>query len=185
MSMYYICQMLSLIPYTSSHFTSLSYQLNEEQAQFTTSIDDCINQRKDLDDSDKSIIVIQLDEIPIGFFILDKGIDRLQLTENPKSLLMRSYSINPEYQGKGYGKKVMQLLTDYIKQHDDLIEELVLSVNLKNQHAYHVYLKSGFEDTGKKITGIKGLQYILSKKITPKFMVHFIFLLKFYYNQII
>lgn len=155
--------MLSLIPYNPSHFISLSYQLNEEQAQFTTSIDDCINQRKDLEDRNKSIIVIQLDETPIGFFILDKGTNRLQLTENPKSLLMRSYSINPKYQGKGYGKKVMELMDDYIQQHYNSIEELVLSVNMKNQHAYHVYLKSGFEDTRKKITGIRGVQYVLSK----------------------
>ncbi|MDD2983890.1 MAG: GNAT family N-acetyltransferase [Crocinitomicaceae bacterium] len=165
MSIYYLCKMLSLIPYTSSHFIPLSYQLNEEQAQFTTSIDDCINKRKDLEDNDKSIIVIQLDETPIGFFILDKGIDRLQLTENPKSLLMRSYSINPKYQGKGYGKKVMELMDDYIRQHYNSIEELVLSVNMKNQHAYHVYLKSGFQDTGSKITGIRGSQYVLSSKL--------------------
>lgn len=155
--------MLSLIPYHPSHFLSLSYQLNEEQAQFTTSIDDCLNQRKDLDDSDKSIIVIQLDEMPIGFFILDKGTDRLQLTNNPKSLLMRSYSINPDYQGKGYGKKVIELLENYIKQHNESVEELVLSVNLQNEHAYQVYMKSGFKDTGRKIMGIRGLQYALSK----------------------
>lgn len=36
--------MLSLIPHNLSHFISLSYQLNEEQAQFSA------NNRKDLRD---------------------------------------------------------------------------------------------------------------------------------------
>lgn len=155
--------MISLIPYISSHFSSLSYRLDEQQAQFTTSIDDCVNQRKDLEDSDKSIVVIQLGVTPIGFFILDKGVDRLQLTKNLKSLLIRSYSINPEYQGRGYGKKVMELVADYVIRYYDSVEELVLSVNLENEHAYQIYLKSGFEDTGRKITGIRGAQYVLSR----------------------
>lgn len=157
--------MLALIAYQPTHFLSLSYQLNDEQSQFTTSIDYCIHERKDLEDPDKSIIVIQLDEKPIGFFILDKGTDRLQLTTNSNSLLMRSYSINPEYQGKGYGKKVMELLEIYINQQEDPIDELVLSVNFQNKHAYQVYLKSGFEDTGSEIIGIRGPQHVLRKKI--------------------
>lgn len=155
--------MLSLIPYNPSHFTSLSYQLNEVQSQFTTSIDDCVNKRKDLEDVDKSIIVVESDKTPIGFFILDRGNDRLQLTENPASLLIRSYSINPEYQGKGYGKKVMELVADYVIQQYDSVHELVLSVNLDNEHAYRMYLKSGFKDTGRKIKGIRGPQYVLSR----------------------
>lgn len=159
--------MLSLIPYDSTHFSSLNYQLSEKQSQFTTSIDDCVNKRKDLEDSDKSIVVIQLDEIPIGFFILDKGSDRLQLTENPKSLLIRSYSINPEYQGRGYGKKIMESAIDYVSLYYDSVEELVLSVNLENEHAYRIYLKSGFGDTGRKIKGIRGAQYVLSRLLKP------------------
>lgn len=157
--------MLSLVPYTSSHFSPLSYELSEEQSQFTTSIDDCVNKRKDLEDSDKSIVVIQLDEMPIGFFILDKGNDRLKLTENPKSLLIRSYSINPEYQGRGYGKNVMKLVAEYALQQYDSVQELVLSVNIENEHAYRTYLKAGFEDTGRKITGMRGPQYILSRRL--------------------
>ena len=157
--------MLVLIAYQPTHFLSLSYQLNDEQSQFTTSIDYCIHERKDLEDPDKSIIVIELDEKPIGFFILDKGTDRLQLTTNSNSILIRSYSINPEYQGKGYGKKVMELLENYINQLEDPINELVLSVNFENKHAYQVYLKSGFEDTGSEIIGIRGPQHVLQKKI--------------------
>lgn len=157
--------MLSFIPYTSSHFVPLSYRLNEEQSQFTTSIDQCINQRKDLKDPDKLIITILADETPIGFFILDKGADRVELTENPASLLILSYSINPEYQGKGYGKHVMESVEDYVRKHYDGINELVLSVNIQNEHAYRIYLKAGFEDTGRQITGIRGAQYVLSKHI--------------------
>lgn len=157
--------MLALIPYDSSHFAPLSYRLDGEQSQFTTSIDECINQRRDLEDPYKYIVVITLDEIAIGFFILDKGTDRMELTDNPKSLLIRSYSINPIYQGKGYGKHVMESVENYTKEQYDGIEELVLSVNIQNERAYHIYLKAGFEDTGRQINGIRGAQYVLSKTI--------------------
>lgn len=158
--------MLSLIPYDSSHFFPLDYQLDEEQSQFTTSIDYCINQRRDSEDPEKFIVTILLEETPIGFFILDKGNDRMELTDNAKSLLIRSYSINPEYQGKGYGKHIMESVENYAReQYKDEIEELVLSVNIQNERAYHIYLKAGFEDTGRQITGIRGTQYVLSKKI--------------------
>lgn len=158
--------MLSFIPYDSSHFFPLDYQLDEEQSQFTTSIDYCINQRRDSEDPEKFIVTILLEETPIGFFILDKGNDRMELTDNAKSLLIRSYSINPEYQGKGYGKHIMQSVENYVReQYKDRIEELILSVNIQNERAYHIYLKAGFEDTGRQITGIRGTQYVLSKKI--------------------
>ncbi len=160
--------MLSLTSYTSSHFAPLSYRLNEEQSKFTTSIDQCINQRRDLEDPDKCIVSILADETPIGFFILDKGVDRMELTDNPKSLLIRSYSINPEYQGKGYGKYVMASVETYVrKQYNNSIDELVLSVNIQNERAYHIYLKAGFEYTGRQIDGIRGAQYVLSKTINP------------------
>lgn len=157
--------MLSLIPYDSSHFDPLSYRLDGEQSQFTTSIDECINQRKDLEDVNKLIVVIRSNETPVGFFILDNGSDRMELTDNPKSLLIRSYSINPIYQGKGYGKYAMESVENYTKEKYDGIEELVLSVNIQNERAYHLYLKAGFEDTGRQINGIRGAQYVLSKKI--------------------
>lgn len=157
--------MITLVPYDPSHFASLNYQLNNEQAQFTMSIEACIHQRKDLEDPGKSIIVARLGETPIGFFILDQGADKLQLTANRNAVLIRSYSINPGYQGKGYGKKVMELLTGYVKEQYPAANELVLSVNLENEHARQVYLKAGFSDTGRQITGIRGPQYVLSKTI--------------------
>ncbi len=160
-----IPDMLALIPYDPSHFAALNYRLNDEQAQFTMSIEACIHQRKDLEDAGKSIIVVMLGETPIGFFILDQGTDKLQLTANGNAVLIRSYSIHPGYQGRGYGKKVMELLTGYVQEQYPGVNELVLSVNLDNEHARRVYLKAGFSDTGRQITGIRGPQYVLSKQI--------------------
>ncbi len=77
-------------------------------------------------------------------------------------MLIRSFSINPNFQGKGYGKLAMQLATDFVKEHLPSINELVLSVNCRNIGAYQVYLKAGYQDIGKTIIGQAGKQNVLS-----------------------
>ncbi len=62
--------MIALKKYTPTDFAALnSYRLEKHQAQFTADIDYCINERKDLDDSDRTIVVISFDATPAGFFV--------------------------------------------------------------------------------------------------------------------
>ncbi|RRJ86893.1 GNAT family N-acetyltransferase [Paenimyroides tangerinum] len=80
-------------------------------------------------------------------------------------MLLRSFSLSPIYQGKGLGKKSVLLITDLLKQKYPEINEIVLSVNVRNINAYHTYLNVGFFDTEKYVEGIMGQQHILSKKV--------------------
>ncbi|MBE0651661.1 MAG: GNAT family N-acetyltransferase [Bacteroidales bacterium] len=141
--------MVKLEKYESRFFDALSYQLDEEQSNFTASVDYCLNTRKDLEDHQKTLITITYNDNPVGFFILDVGNDRYRITENTNSVLIRSLSINPEYQGKGIGKDAMNLVSEYVTNHFYGVDELVLAVNFKNENAYHVYVKCGFIDDGK------------------------------------
>lgn len=154
--------MIRLTPYKDSDYIFLDYQLNDEQSRFTSSIHQCKEEGVFTDDQ-KSIISILYDDIPVGFFILDKAQENQKCTISNSSILLRSFSINPSFQGKGLGKKSMLLLTDYMYKNFPHIKEITLSVNIKNKNAYYTYLKSGFIDTEKYIDGIMGPQHILSK----------------------
>lgn len=155
--------MLQLRKYKHDDYNALnSYQLDAKQARFTADIDYCINQRKDLEDKDKTIIVIVFDNQVVGFFVLDRGKVTHNLTDNPKAVTIRCLSVNPDYQGKGIGKQAMQSIPQFLRQNASEINEIVLSVNAKNTLAYHVYQQSGYIDTGKIIDGPMGKQRVFS-----------------------
>lgn len=161
--------MIQLRQYTDSDYTVLnSYQLDAQQARFTADIDYCVNRRKDLQDADKTVVVIVYLDEPVGFFVLDCGEVIQDLTDNPKAVAIRSLSINPDYQGKGLGTQAMRLVPDFLREHLPTIDEIVLSVNAKNAAAYHVYRQSGYVDTGRMIDGLMGKQHVMSRAITLK-----------------
>lgn len=157
--------MVSLRRYNYNDFNALNYTLSKEQAKFTGDIDYSVNTRKDLESTTKNIISILFNNEVAGFFILDIGEDKLKLTDNNKAVLIRSFSVNPVFQGKGIGKESMILVGEFVKENYPEINEIVLSVNMKNTSAYHLYCKSFFIDDGKTINGIMGPQHILHKKI--------------------
>lgn len=85
------------------------------------------------------------------------------MTENKDSVLLRSLSINPDFQGKGVGKSVMMIIDDFIKEHFKDCNEIVLSVNERNDFAFEIYLKQHYIYDGKKIAGRSGPQFVMSK----------------------
>lgn len=158
--------MVKLAKYEHRFFEALNaYRLNEEQLQYTLTVDHSINIRKDLEDKHKTPVTILFEEVPVGFFVLDVGSDKYRLTENPNSILIRSLSINPLYQGRGIGKEAMRLVSEFVENHFEGVDEMVLAVNFKNEGAYNVYLKSGFIDDGRIADGRSGPQHVLTKRL--------------------
>lgn len=158
--------MVRLVKYNKCHFEILdSYKLNKTQSNFTATIDYCINERKDTEDVLKTLVTVLYKDLPVGFFVLDRGENKFNITSNPNAILVRSFSINPDYQGKGIGTKSMELVVDFTKKHIPNINEIVLSVNFKNNNAYNVYLNSGYVDNNQTIMGRMGAQHVLSKRI--------------------
>lgn len=152
--------------YRVEHKASLlSYSLPENQINFTALPEQVFERLGNRTDNLANAITILLDEEPIGFFVLDYGEDKMELTTNEASLLVRSLSINPIYQGKGYGKIAMLLMDDFVKEYYPTVNELVLAVNFKNNSAYNLYVNVGYVDDGNVREIIKGSQHLLSKKI--------------------
>jgi len=159
--------MVALKRYNESYFEALnSYHLDDIQSEFTRDVSYCLNERKDLEDPKKTVVAILLDEFPVGFFVLDTGDDKFRYTNNRASILIRSLSLNPEYQGKGIGKEAMNIVSEFVRTNIEGVNEMVLAVNFKNENAYWVYRKADFKDDGIIVEGRKGPQHVLTKELS-------------------
>lgn len=59
--------------------------------------------------------------------------------------------IDEKYQGQGYGTEAVKLCIDYIQTKPfGKSNYIVLTCNMNNSHAIHVYEKLGFKDTGER-----------------------------------
>lgn len=88
--------------------------------------------------------------------------DRVQeFTDNQDALLLTSFSINHNRQRKGYAKKSLALLQEFVKRYFPIKNEVVLAVNEKNIPAQNLYEKVGFQDKGFRRMGPIGQQIIM------------------------
>lgn len=158
--------MVELVPYQSAHFEELnSFQLDEIQSQFTASVYENIVNRKIESILGKFPVTILYDEIPVGFFILDDSQEKTIFTVDENAVLLRSLSLNPKYQGKGIGKQTLILIDDYVRKQFPQITHITLAVNMRNENAIQLYVKTGYQMTEKVIKGIKGPQHFMVKTI--------------------
>ncbi|UXZ05314.1 GNAT family N-acetyltransferase [Moraxella nasicaprae] len=134
----------------------MNYLLNDEQAEFTA----LPNYWFDDNRQTSYKIVICDNHQPIGFFVLDDGDDKFDYTDDKSALLLRSMSINPNFQGKGYGELALLNLNEFIDTQQISSNKIVLGVNHKNIAAQKLYKKVGFIKSERTYMGIKGLQYV-------------------------
>lgn len=156
---------MAIRKYKPEDFPFLNYELDEEQLQFTRLPKYSIAERNDWMDSSKIPVTILFEEQPVGYFVLDEGKDIFTYTQNKNSVLIRSLSLNPDFQGKGIAKQAMLDITGFVKKHFNDKDELVLAVNFRNKNAYNIYRKCNFEDYGDVVEGRIGPQHILFKEI--------------------
>lgn len=160
--------MVSLQFYNFTHFADLNYTLDEVQIQFTAEVPNAlqrIEQRSLKGDRNARPVTIFSDDVPAGFFVLDFGSDKIELTDNPNAVLLRSLSINPEFQGNGIGKIAMKLLPDFVKKYFPETTEIVLAVNENNASACNLYKLCGYIFTDKTRAGRSGTQLLMQKYI--------------------
>ena len=147
--------------YTDQHNELIEdYKLTEDQLRFTASPKECIElSNKDADRS--SILVIEQEQI-VTFFVLHKNEGVKPYSQNHNAILLRAFSTDARQQGKGYAKKALQLLPQFVKNNFSGIDEIVLAVNVANVAAQSLYKKCGFVDEGVRTMGEKGELIIMS-----------------------
>jgi GNAT superfamily N-acetyltransferase len=121
---------VALACYSEAYDSSIhSYTLPEEQLIYTAlpaeALANCEQEK------DRTPVLILAENKLAGFFVLDAGEAVKEYTESSGALLIRSYSIHPDYQGKGVGKKSLKLLPSFINHHFPTKNEVVLGVNFK------------------------------------------------------
>ncbi|UTR10093.1 GNAT family N-acetyltransferase [Evansella sp. LMS18] len=137
-----------------------SFELPEEQVQFTA----LPGKYKDVDEGQHRIVILNGTK-PVGFFLLHSTERVKEYSDNPQAMLLTSLSVNQIEQGKGYAKQAMLLLRKFVKAEVPHCDEIVLAVNHKNIAAQKLYLKAGFEDTGKRKIAPIGEQFIMNLKL--------------------
>ncbi|SET50640.1 Acetyltransferase (GNAT) domain-containing protein [Salinibacillus kushneri] len=140
-----------------------NYHLSEEQNRYAPFPMDALLTCKE--DSTRCPIVILYQGEPAGFFVLHgwKGVQKY--SDNKEAILIRAYSINASYQGKGIATESLRILDSFVKEHFPDKSEIILAVNHQNTNAQHVYQKAGFTDKGLRTMGPKGELYIFHKPL--------------------
>ncbi|WP_106495880.1 GNAT family N-acetyltransferase [Lentibacillus sp. Marseille-P4043] len=139
------------------------YSLLKDQLNYTAHPLDAIE--KCSCDVERYPIVIQYHRIPVGFFVLHDRGGFPKYSNNENAILLRAYSVDSRYQGKGIAKESLKLLPFFIKNYFPGKDEIVLAVNHNNTHAQMVYKKCGFRDNGGRVMGRKGEQFVFGKMI--------------------
>ena len=91
-------------------------------------------------------------DTPVGFLMIGCGVD--EDWENPPEIAKNNYSlwrlmIDKNHQGKGYGKKAVELALDYIRTFPcGKAEACYLSYKPENSRAKKLYASFGFRETG-------------------------------------
>lgn len=131
--------------------------LPPDQADFVGQIADMLRETEPHID----FHVIREGEQAVGFFKIDRGMDRNEFAQ-PGELGLRGLLIGAQYQGRGLGKACFAQLPAYLAQIYPAAKSVVLTVNCRNSRAYHVYTKTGWHDDGTLYLGGRaGPQHVL------------------------
>ena len=150
---------VSLVFYKPEYKILLSnYILSKEQQRYTALPIDAL--QKCESEPDRHPIVIMYGKQPAGFFVLHGWEGVKAFSENKKAILLRAYSINAVFQGKGIASQSMRLLKPFVKEHFTNVNEVILAVNRVNIVAQSVYKKGGFVDKGIRAMGREGEMFI-------------------------
>ena len=131
---------IQLVPYKEEYKEVIeTFTLPSEQVRFTSDPAELLKKAKN-DRTKNVIVILDYNGVPVGLFALQTG-DRVQeFTENENALLLTSFSINHNRQRKGYAKKSLALLQEFVQRYFPMKNEVVLAVNEKIfQHK--IYMK--------------------------------------------
>ena len=132
--------------------------VNSEQLPFVGEIEDILKNKVE---SSHYHVIVYASEV-VGFFNIDTAYNKHYDFSLENEIGLRSFLIDSNHQGKGYGKLAALMLKDYLSQNYSQYDSIVLTVNCKNPGAYHCYQSGGFLDTNELyLGGAAGPQHIM------------------------
>ncbi|WP_141521784.1 GNAT family N-acetyltransferase [Bacillus cereus] len=156
---------IQLVPYKEKYKEIIqTFTLPSEQVQFTSDPSALLEKAKS-DRTKNVIVILDYNGVPVGLFALETGDRVKEFTDNEDALLLTSFSINHNRQRKGFAKKSLLLLEEFVKRYFPIKNEVVLAVNERNIPAQNLYAKVGFQDKGFRRMGPIGQQIIMHLSI--------------------
>ncbi|MEI2807887.1 GNAT family N-acetyltransferase [Albidovulum sp.] len=122
----------------------LHLELAPDQRDFVHPIAEMVRE----DTAGVAFHIIRAGAVAVGFFKTDRFYAERHPFARPGEPGLRSMLIGAQYQGCGHGKAAMAVLPAYLRKALPGARSAVLTVNLRNGAARHVYLAGGWEDTG-------------------------------------
>ncbi len=138
----------------------LSFELPNDQVKFTALPSHVL----EVQEGQFPIVIVE-DDVPVGFFILHSTSRVKEYSNNPNAMLLTAFSIDYSKQGRGYAKQGLLLLSKYIQKQFPSCDEIVLGVNHQNVPAQNLYIRVGFQDTGRRVIGSLGEQFVMTLPI--------------------
>ena len=84
--------------------------------------------------------------------IVEKGHDAIgmvQVVSSVDAVEIKEIQIHPQFQGQGYGRRIIRDIVNRARG-----EDVILSLGLKNEGAYRLYKRLGFQETARTETHI-------------------------------
>lgn len=133
------------------------YLLTEDQLLYTASPREVIK----IDDSERHPILAMDDDLFVTFFVLHEGQGPLAFLGTTDDMLLRSFSTDVRYEGRGYATKVLEKIPNYVQEHFPHIKRIILALDEGNDRAQSLYLKNGYTDTELRMPGRTANLHIL------------------------
>ncbi|MCE7784630.1 GNAT family N-acetyltransferase [Staphylococcus xylosus] len=168
------------------------FNLNERQQIYSSLPKDVLDDAINDEDRIANIALNEAGDV-IGFFVLHQYYQHEGYDTPNQVIYVRSLSVNEDYQGYGYGTKMMMYLPQYVQDLFPNFNHLYLVVDAENKGAWNVYERAGFMHTATKEEGPIGKErlyyldldskHVSSLKLRPNtdeqpFNIHIIDLIK-------
>lgn len=168
------------------------FNLNERQQIYSSLPKDVLDDAINDEDRIANIALNEAGDV-IGFFVLHQYYQHEGYDTPNQVIYVRSLSVNEDYQGYGYGTKMMMYLPQYVQDLFPNFNHLYLVVDAENKGAWNVYERAGFMHAATKEEGPIGKErlyyldldskHVSSLKLRPNkdeqpFNIHIIDLIK-------
>ncbi len=154
------------IPHVLSHLARLT--ISPEQRDFSMPASDVLKKsRSDPSRRTFAILIGAIDAAQVvGIGVLHPdGADRTIWPSGSSHVLLRGFSVDTRYQGKGVGtaatgEAVALAQRAYPKSH-----AIVLTVHVDNMAGQRAYARAGFTHTGRTVSGRTGKEHVMSRPL--------------------
>lgn len=155
---------INIVPYEDAFTTDIKqFNITAEDRKFTKTPKENIDLAT-RDEERHPTLVYNGDKECVGFFTLHEGQGVAPYSNNKSAIFFRSFSIDSNYRGHGYGKQVIQSLPNYLRQYFPDVNEIYLTVNTDNEIAQKLYQQCCYQNVG--TSQLEGRPvYVLKRKL--------------------